>query len=97
MKIVGILALVAIGWLAIMVLLGHLPKILAAIYDPPRIKRIAQFFEASGCTVTEIKPWPSHFGAHYVRDGVKGYAKCRINIKSGIIGWVGGAPDWATA
>jgi hypothetical protein len=96
MKVLGALLLGCLVFVAFMLFLGALPKIIALLSDPPRIKRIRQFFEAAGCTEIEIKPWPNHYGVRYIKDGLKQYAKCRVNMKAGTIEWIGGAPSWGT-
>jgi hypothetical protein len=96
MKVLGALVLGCLAFAALMLFLGALPKLIAMLSDPPRIKRITEFFEAAGCTEIEVKPWPNHYGVKCIKGGVRRYAKCRVNIKSGTIEWIGGAPSWAT-
>jgi hypothetical protein len=80
------------GFVALMLFLGALPKIIAAISDPPRMRHIRRHFESAGCSNIEIKPWPNHYGVHYIKDGARQYAKCRVDMKAGKIIWVGKSP-----
>ncbi len=92
MSVLTALSLGVAAFVSIMLFLGALPKLIGMVTDPPRMKRIKQYFESAGCTEIEIKPWPNHYGVRFYKDGVKQYAKCRFNLRSGVIVWVGTAP-----
>jgi hypothetical protein len=87
-----VLLLAFCGFIALMLFLGALPKIIARISDPPRMKRIQRYLESVGCTDIQIKPWPNHYGVHFTMDGKKLYAKCRVDVKADKIVWVGKPP-----
>ena len=76
---------------------ASLPKLLGYMLDPPRIKRIREYFESAGCTILEIKPWSNHYGVRYIKDGEQLYAKCRVNMGKHTIEWVGKRPSWVTS
>lgn len=92
MSVLAVLLLALCGFLALMFFLGALPRIIARISDPPRMRYIQQHFESAGCSDIQIKPWPNHYGVHFVKDGKKLYAKCRVDMKAGKIIWIGQAP-----
>lgn len=94
MEVLRALLLGCLVFIAFALLLGGLPKLLAAIADPPRVKRIRQFFESAGCLDIAIKPWPNHYGVRYTKDGTRHYIKCRVEVKSGRMKWIGQAPSW---
>ena len=66
-----------VGWIAFA---AALPAILARVLDPLNIRRISRHLAATGATDIEVQPFPNHYGAHFSRDGVKHYAKCRVKL-----------------
>lgn len=94
MNVPGALLIGCGVFVAIALALGGLPTLLSAIADPPRIKRIRAFFESAGCVDIEIKPWPNHYGVRFIKDGARHYIKCRVEMKSGRMEWIGEAPSW---
>ena len=92
MSTLFVLLLAFCGFIALMLLLGALPRIIARISDPPRMEYIQRYFESAGCSDIRIKPWPNHYGVHFTKGSKKLYAKCRVDMKAGKIIWVGKAP-----
>ena len=65
----------AAGCLALAV---ALPAILERVLDPLNIRRITRHLAGTGASDIQVQPFPNHYGAHYIRDGVKHYAKCSV-------------------
>jgi len=78
-------------FVVILLLLVFLPTILARVLDPINARRIRAYCESVGCSVTEIKPFPNHYGVSFEKNGKKGYAKCRVS--KGGIRWKGKSPQ----
>ena len=72
------------GWFKILWVAGclavavALPLILERVLDPLNIRRITRHLAASGASDIKVQPFPNHYGAHFVRGGVKQYAKCSV-------------------
>jgi hypothetical protein len=77
------------GWFKVLWVAGcfvavlALPVILERVLDPLNIRRISRYLAASGASDIKVQPFPNHYGAHYIRDGVKHYAKC--SVKRGMV------------
>jgi hypothetical protein len=72
------------GWFKVLWVAGclvavvALPFILERVLEPLNIRRISRHLAASGASDIKLQPFPNHYGAHYIRDGVKHYAKCSV-------------------
>jgi hypothetical protein len=72
------------GWYKVLWVAGcvaltvALPFILERVLDPLNIRRIARHLEATGASDIQVQSFPNHYGAHYVRAGVKHYARCSV-------------------
>jgi len=69
-KVVWVLA--CLGALAV------LPAVLAKVLDPINSRRISRHLAESGATDISIEPFRNHYGARFLRDGVRHYAICRV-------------------
>jgi hypothetical protein len=83
------LLLILVGAIAV---LAFLPVVLGWIIDPINAWRIRRFCVARGVEPLEVKPFPNHYGVHYLRGGVKVYAKCKPRGRGGIE-WLSNEPD----
>ena len=72
--------------------LAFLPVVLGWILDPLNAWRIRRYCVARGFEPLDVKPFPNHYGVHYLRDGVKVYAKCKTRGLGGIE-WLSNEPD----
>lgn len=95
MEILGTLAAVALVFVALVALLGALPRLLSRTMDPPRIKFILDAFVSAGCAEVHVKPFSAHYGVRYVYAGSSHYTKCLPNLRSRTLKWVGSPPPWA--
>jgi len=79
------------GIVALLALVAFLPLMLSWVLDPWNMRVIRSKCRALGLSDIEIKPFPNHYGVHFVRNGVKQYAKCSVRL--GRIRWRSNNPE----
>jgi len=77
MEIVKTLLYAIGGFAAVMLLLAYIPSLLGLVIDPLNKRRIMAECQKAGREVTEIKPWPNHYGIKVKKHGDENYLKCR--------------------
>lgn len=84
------LAWVALFFLGMMIL----PWLLEQILDPLNSKRIRAYCSNLSVEDIKIRPFPNHYGVHFIKNGKKRYYRCKV--VRGTIQWVGKSPEELT-
>lgn len=82
---------IVLGLVGLLALLAAVPTVLAWALDPLNSRRIRKYCESLGLTDIAIKPFPTHYGVHFTKDGQKLYAKCSVVGRK--IKWKGPSRD----
>jgi hypothetical protein len=82
---------IVLGLIGLLALLAAIPTVLARTLDPLNSRRIRKYCESLGLTDIAIKPFPNHYGVHFIKDGQKLHAKCSVVGRK--IKWKGPSPD----
>jgi hypothetical protein len=69
-----------------------LPLLLGWVLDPFNAWRIRRFCLSRDAEPLDVQPFANHYGVHYVKDGVKVYAKCKSSGLGRIV-WLSNEPE----
>lgn len=85
------LAVAALIFVLLVLLLAFLPAILAKVLDPRNSKVIREHCEQLRFSEINVKAWPNHYGASFRKKGRACYAKCVV--RGGTVRWKGTPPE----